>query len=162
METEQVCKVKEKLQDEMTHLLAILRDILSSLHLEANALTSEDLSGIEALIEDRFMVLDTFNEWNREFSVSLQKLQPGTENKSFAEQLTLMQTFLSDDDFELILLRDQLLILIEEIQKQSSENHKITEAHEGKFIRNLQPLHAQLLAPKKAIIGVLDKPDLSL
>ena len=166
MDTIEVSKIKELMQEEMSHMLAILRDILTSLHREEKALKVEDFSGFDTLIKDRFLIIDSFNQWNKKFSQSLLQLQNElhyTEEKvsirDIAADLRLLHEMLSEEDFGLLLLHDQLVGILEEIQKQSNENHNIMESHEGRFHSHLQHLNPQLLTPKKTIVGVLDKPE---
>jgi hypothetical protein len=177
--------LKEELQEAMSHSLVILRDVLSSLRHEHNALHAEDSSTLKSIMEDRFALVDAFEKWNQRVVQSMKRLKMGTKindshspsndapdmseaGGNFVDLLAELQKFLTEDDFELLLLKKQLLDMLEEIQKQTHATLDFLEHKTSPFMQ----LHSHYVSSKgntlnltvgvyqkKTAIGLMDAED---
>lgn len=153
---------KEELQNEMTHLLMILRDFLSNLHQENKVMRVQDLHSIEALMRERFNIIESFTKWSENFSLSMRKLSLSIycfakleKRKTFEEELNSLGNLLKEEDVELLLMRTQLQNILKEIEKQSHENLSFSEHFKG-FQFNLHPLQPQVHTPKKVAVALME------
>jgi hypothetical protein len=164
---------KNELQLIMSHQMVILRDILSTLRQEQTALIREDHKTLSSIVEDRFVLVRTFNEWNTQFSPVLKCLAQGVkgtphfpqQEETFPDSLKGLADYLNEEDFELLLLREQLLEVVKEIHEQTSamlyylENKPIGDEHQNLAVyssTNFLRFTVQQLRHKKAIVGLLD------
>lgn len=170
---QEIQEKKDELQLIMTHKIVILRDILSTLRQEQNALMSDDHPTLKAIIDDRFILISTFNEWNvrfipvlKQLSVCLNLTFVEKTDEAFLDHLKKLGEFLNEEDFELLLAREQLIEMVEEIQKQTSATLYYLENKNSMNDGGHSPvhMHGNFLKfafkkepfPKKTMVGLME------
>lgn len=162
-------KIKDELQAAMAHELVLLRDLLTSLHNEQNALLADDHTQLHTIMEERFELIKAFERWNDLISkgIDLLREEKGEkkEEDNFLYQLASLKHILRDDDVDLLFLQHQLLDLMTEIERISSailfclehkpSSHFAQHITNGLSLRNT--LKMAVAAPKKkSTVGLLD------
>lgn len=120
---------KEELQEAMDREVILMRNLLTSLRGEYNAIKIHDTSMLDLVMEERINLFSSFEHW-REKVISLAiKLaahariaidSPSTLRHS--EALDLLYKCLEPDDFELLSVREKIIALIDEIHHQNDIN----------------------------------------
>ncbi len=123
---------KEELREAMEREIGIIRTLLSSLHEEHNAILSKNELIIESVIDERVTIVGSFEHWSEkvvtlihELAVNAKQIEPEEVQLRHSEAITLLQSCLDPDDFELHFLKDQVEALIREVYHQNDLNAQL-------------------------------------
>lgn len=112
--------IKAELQEVMEHLLTVLRHLLSSFNQECRAVIVNDQEYAHHITEDREVLLESFEKWNKEFERLLRELDENVNPCGLQENLECLSVLIEENDMELHLLCGQLTALLNEIKGESS------------------------------------------
>lgn len=153
LRTETTLPLEESLESIMKHQLALLRDLLSSLHQEQQFLSSDNPSALHELSDNRLQLLEAFERANASFESTSQMwihaCQDSDDSEkastSLIERIELLRVHLKNSDVELILLCEQILRILEEIHRKATnifnilEHKSPTEAAFNAHFKKLKP-----------------------
>lgn len=135
LQTTTSLSLKEMLEGIMKHQLALLRDLLASLCQEQQFLNVDNQSALHKLHEDRLQLLETFEQLYLSFErvahelICLDKEENDHEEKghTLMESIDLLRTHLQNGDVELLLLCEQIMRILEEVERKATEIYNILE-----------------------------------
>lgn len=165
---------QQLLTDAMTSLVNVLRELLANMEEEQHAIVVQDASAFQIVMNYRSPLLKSMESCRKtmvEEIEKLQKLHPIVEELVSEKDLLMNLAQLAGaENVELLTLRDQIMALTEEMDKQNarnnfllnnkfpdSSNEKDKYSHQFKPIRKrLQPQKS--IRPKKSSVKTLELP----
>lgn len=153
---------KEALQEALTQEVALLRNLLTSLHDECNAIKSQDEWVFDQVMEERITLISRFEKWSSrvilitiDLATSAEVPLRDAEYHSHSEAIELLQGCLDSNDFELLYLREQVLAIVSEIHQQNAVNAGLLKdgVPQGWYER-IEPENAPL---PKCVVSVIEK-----
>lgn len=124
----------------MTQEIAVLREILANLQTEQYSLLQNDEKGVKAAMDIRAPLLKTMHHWRVKMIKSIKHLAEilridlkKSEDLTLQDWLSLIVDIIGHDQCEILYLRDQILALVDRIDKINNRNHFLLELkhHEG-------------------------------
>lgn len=155
-------QTKQELQSVMLRQLELLREILSSIHEERLGIETDHISGINELLERRQQLLVSFEEYHQKFTDIISPLTGTHEvNLPFLQHLEQIQKFLGPEDFELLLLIEQLSCITKEMTGETNSLVHMLELKSG--TSHLRGLAIKKVAPVtlRTVVGLADDDQLN-
>lgn len=155
---------KEALQEAMTREIVVMRNLLTSLHDECNAIRMQNSAMFDDVMDERICLFSSFEQWSEKLIELTIKLAIDVEvpirrprNLRHSEAIEILQECLDPDDFELLSLREQIVALIDEIHHQNDMNASLIK--DGVPSEWYQEAHLEVdVMPKlKSVVAVIDK-----
>lgn len=120
---------KNALQEVMDREVVLMRNLLTSLRGEHNAIKMQDFSLLDQVMEERVTLFGSFEYWSEKLIALTIKLAKDVEvairsgpHLRHSEALDILQECFDLEDFELLSSRSQILALIDEIHHQNDIN----------------------------------------
>lgn len=124
--------IKQELQGVMLRQLELLREILACIHEERLGIETDHISGINEILERRQQLLESFEEFHQKFTAIMSTLTGIHEKKlPFLQSLEQIQKYLRPEDFELLLLIEQLSCITKEMTGETNSLVHILELKSG-------------------------------
>ena len=156
---------KNELQEVMTREVMIMRNLLTSLQDEHNAIIQANEKIFEDIMEERIQIVSSFEQWSEKLIFITIKLAEelgvvlsNNLNLRHSEAIEILETCLALDDFELVYLRTQIETLIEEIHYQNNINAQLIQnktTFSYRIFQKKQEVHQ--IAKAKITLAVLDR-----
>ncbi|MBN9377451.1 MAG: hypothetical protein BGO14_10185 [Chlamydiales bacterium 38-26] len=119
--------MSDELKNAMSSLVSILREILANMEEEHLALLVQDAPSFQTIICNRTPLLDSMQSFRSSMVMEINKLKdlhPEILNlESELDRLKNLSLLAGADNIELLTLRDQILALTEQMEKQNSCNN---------------------------------------
>jgi flagellar biosynthesis/type III secretory pathway chaperone len=155
---------KEALQEAMGREVTLMRNLLTSLHDECNAIRMHNSTMFDDVMDERICLFSSFEQWSEKLIEITIKLARDAEviirRPRFlrhSEAIDILQECLNPDDFELLSLREQILALIDEIHHQNDINASlIRDGVPSECFYEMIP-ETQVMPKLKSVVAVIDK-----
>lgn len=155
---------KEALQEAMAREIVLMRNLLTSLHDECNAIRLQNSAMFDDVMDERICLFSGFEQWSEKLIELTIKLANDAEvpirsprNLRHSEALEILQECLDPDDFELLSFREQILVLIDEIHHQNDVNASLIK--DGVSCEWYQKVHPEpeVMPKLKSVVAVIEK-----
>lgn len=143
---------KQSLQETMEHYLSNLREFLSSLYHEKLTIEEGNSLALEAIRIDQSSLLSSLQKWQQQMLYTARQLFPNCkidDNMIFDHFTSFLRNSVSVEDFELLLLCDQIDSILFEIHGQASQHFNPNDKRIHLF--SLQPQ----INTQKSHVGVM-------
>lgn len=156
-EAKEMTFIKNELQSVMKHLLELLREILASIHEERITIGRDEMHQIQHVLNRRQNLLEAFDHCYKDFVHFLHTMTGDlAEDFSLAEGLEWLQIHLDLEDFELLLLSEQLIRLGKEMQTETKTLISFLE-HKSAFRSSVNSYFTKIeVKPTRIAVGLAD------
>lgn len=112
--------LKADLQSLMEHLLNLSREILASIHEERIVVGLEEIHHVKDILNRREELVEVYGKCYKDFLHILKSMREiPFSNYSLIEELEWLHTHLDAEDFELLLLSEQLVRVEQELETET-------------------------------------------
>ena len=149
--------IEDRLQDLMQQEANILRDILTNLSQEQQALLSHDVERLNFIIQERLQFLEAYDKYDAKLIESTQELAelehkhlPVLATLTHDEMLVILQGLVREDNLELLSRIDQLRAIHQEIQNKNNITRYFLETERRPALepqKKRQKIGLELLEP---------------
>ena len=122
--------LEEKLQLVMNREIVALREILANLQSEQHSLLVDDNATVQAALSMRGPLIEVMKHWRIKMIKEIKGLGEHlhldmTNNKDLLleEWMSMIVEIIGEDNCEILCLRDQILALVDKIDRQNRRNH---------------------------------------
>ncbi len=142
-----VKETKVALKEVMGREIDVLRELLGSMYEEQQAHLQNNPSTIKSLLVQREKMLQTMAREREERLILVAKLYELLTGEDLDEQdehesLDILREYASSESCEILILRDQMLALIEQMTEQGTRNNYLIEgkiAHTRELLQRIHP-----------------------
>ncbi len=155
---------KEALQEAMAREIVVMRNLLTSLNDECNAIRMQNSNMFDDVMDERICLFSSFEQWSEKLIEITVKLANDAEvflrhplSLRHSEAIEILQECLDPDDFELLSMREQIVALIDEIHHQNDVNASLIKdgVPSGWFEEARQ--ETEVMPKLKSVVAVIDK-----
>ncbi len=120
-------KMDDLLKTAMTSLVKVLREILANMEEEHHSLIMQNASAFQLIMHRRSALMHSMRSYRKTMMTEIDKLQEKYQEFSEAEdeydKLLNLTQLIGEDNLELLTLRDQILALLDKMEKQNACNN---------------------------------------
>jgi flagellar biosynthesis/type III secretory pathway chaperone len=150
----------ENLKNAMTSLVKVLRELLANMEQEQQAIFQQNSSTFQVIMQQRDSLIKWMNDHRNTMIKQIEKLKDShqvfPEMETDRDILMHLMLIVGEDDVELLTLRDQILALMEKMEKQNVSINSLlgnrmpeTPLEKVNFTHQYKPIKRRL-QPKKA------------
>ncbi len=142
----EVMETKKTLKEVMSREIRILRELLGSMYEEQQSHLTNNIEVLKTLLKDRERLLSAMakeREDRLQLIAHLYKLLKGKEleKNDEHESLDILTEYASAESCEILMLRDQMLALLEQMTEQGNRNNYLLESKVSNTKELLRRVH---------------------
>lgn len=118
----------------MSKEIYALRELLANLQAEQHSLLAQDNISMQQILKDRSLLIDHMQEWREKIIADIKALGmmmkidfKDTAEISITEWLSMIIDIVGHEHCEILTLRDQILSLVDRIERQNSRIHYLLD-----------------------------------
>lgn len=126
----------KELQQTLQKEVGMMRELLANMHQEELSLILNDQGSLSQLLHERTLLVERLSSLRSLRLQTVEKIEKITGNQSTEQMFPLQE----ESSMEILSLRDQLMALTEQMNRQKSQNQYLID----------HPIEAKLAAPQNA------------